>query len=57
MFTDPGAVNGSSTYFVRQVSATPIIVDPIAVADALCERALRINLQVDDLAEGGFKVT
>ena len=38
------AVNGSYTHFVQQVSATPIIVDPIAVADVPCERALGIKV-------------
>ena len=37
--TDMIAVNGSCTHFVRQVSVTPIVVDSIAVAVALCERA------------------
>ena len=41
MFADPVAVNGSCTHFVRHVSETPIILDPIAVTDAPCERALR----------------
>ena len=41
MFTDPVRVNASCTHSVRQVPATSIIVDPIAVAVAPCERALR----------------
>ena len=40
MFADQVTVNGSCIHFVWQVSATPIIVYPIAVADTLCERAL-----------------
>ena len=40
MFEDSVTVSGSCTRFVRHVSVTPIIVDPIAVADAPCEREL-----------------
>ena len=40
MFADPVTVNRSCTHFVQQVSATPIIIDPIAVADAPCKRVL-----------------
>ena len=46
MFTEPVAVNGSCTHFVRQVSATPIIVDPVAVADAPYEWALIICIRI-----------
>ena len=46
MFTDPVAVNGYCTHFVRHVSATPIIIDSIAVADDLCERALNPGTEV-----------
>ena len=44
MFADRVAVNGSCTHFVRQVSATPIIVDSIAVADAPCEHLALTDL-------------
>ena len=40
MLADPVAVNGFCAHFVWQVSMTPIIVDPTAVAVAQCERAL-----------------
>ena len=38
------AVNGSCTHFVRQVSATPFVVDSIAVAP--CEPALTVILRL-----------
>ena len=50
MFANPVAVNGSCTHFVLQVSVTPIIVDPIVVADARCERALTTKVNTDSLS-------
>ena len=41
MLADQAAVNGSCTHFVRKVSLTSAVFDPNAVADALCERALK----------------
>ena len=40
MFTDPVTFNWSCIHSVQQISVTPIVVDPISVADTLCERAL-----------------
>ena len=40
MFTDPVTINGCGTHFVRQVSATAMLVVAVAVSEAPCEQTL-----------------
>ena len=57
MFADLVIVNESCTHFVRHISATPIIIDPIAVAvaDVQCERALTFKGQSVSTEHDGEK--